>query len=253
MVAVVHVRGQERGRLGVGARDEHGRHAADVGGEPRGDQLVDRFLRRHQHLAAHVAALLRARELVLEVHAGRPRVDHRLHELEGVQHAAEACFGIGDDGLQPVHLVVAFGVADLVGAQQRVVDAPDHRGHGVGRVQRLVRVHLAGEVCIARDLPAGQVDRLEAGTHLLHGLVAGERAERVHERQFLHVPPQLLGAEARQRMLDVHRAAQTRDVRAGVAARDPLPARALLPMALDLCRRLQGHVRSRINRCLRTR
>ena len=182
LVALVDVGGQQRRRLGVGARDEHGRHAADVGREPRGDELVDGFLRRHQHLAAHVAALLGARELVLEMHARGARFDHRLHELERVQHAAEARFGVGDDRLQPVDLVVAFGVADLVGAQQRVVDARDDGRHRIRRVQRLVRIHLAGEVRVGGDLPAGEIDRLEPGLDLLHRLVAGQRAERIHER-----------------------------------------------------------------------
>ena len=52
-------------------------------------------------------------------------------------------------------------------------------GHGVGRVQALVRVGLAGQVRVGGDLPAGQVDGLQAGLYLLNGLVAGQRAERV--------------------------------------------------------------------------
>ena len=38
--------------FGVGAGDEDGRHAADVGGEPRGVEVADRGLGRDQHLAA---------------------------------------------------------------------------------------------------------------------------------------------------------------------------------------------------------
>ena len=81
-----------------------------VGGQARGDQLLDRFARRHQHLAAHVAALLHGGELVLEVHAGGAGLDHRLHQLEGIEHAAEAGFGVGDDRLQAVDVVIALGV-----------------------------------------------------------------------------------------------------------------------------------------------
>ncbi len=198
MVTLVDVGGQQCRRLGVGARDEDGRHAADVRRKARRDQLVDRLLRRHQDLAAHVPALLGARELVLEVHAGGAGVDHRLHEFEGVQHAAEPRLRVGDDRLQPVDLVVAFRVADLVGAQQRVVDLAHHRRHGIRRVQRLVRVHLAREVRVARDLPAGEIDGLESGAHLLHRLVAGQRAERIHERQLVEVAPELLRPEARE-------------------------------------------------------
>jgi hypothetical protein len=128
-----------------------------------------------------VAALLHRRQLVLEVHAGGAGLDHRLHQFEGVEHAAEAGFRVGHDRLQEVDVVLAFGVVHLVGAQQRVVDALDDRRHRVGRVQRLVRVHLPGQVGVGGHLPAGQVDRLQAGLDLLHGLVAGQRAERVDE------------------------------------------------------------------------
>jgi hypothetical protein len=71
---------------------------------------------------------------------------------------------------------------DLVRAQQRVVDAAHDRRHRIRRIQGLVRVHLTREVGIARDLPAGEVDRLESGTHLLHRLVAGQCTQRIHER-----------------------------------------------------------------------
>ena len=59
-VALVDVAGDELGALGVGAGDEDGRHAADVGGEPRGVEVADRRLGRDQHLAAEMAALLLA-------------------------------------------------------------------------------------------------------------------------------------------------------------------------------------------------
>ncbi len=59
---------------------------------------------RDEHLAAHVAALLLARELVLEVDAGGAGLDHRLHQLEGVERAAEAGLGVGDDRREPVAL-----------------------------------------------------------------------------------------------------------------------------------------------------
>ncbi len=70
--------------------NDHGRDAADIRGQACGNELAHRLVRRHQHLAAHVAALLRGRQLVFEVHAGGAGLDHLLHELEGVQHAAKA-------------------------------------------------------------------------------------------------------------------------------------------------------------------
>jgi hypothetical protein len=69
-----------------------------------------------------------AGQLVLEVHAGGAGFDHRLHQFEGIQHAAEAGLGVGHDRLQEVGVVLALGVLDLVGAQQGVVDALHHRG-----------------------------------------------------------------------------------------------------------------------------
>ncbi len=238
LVVVVDIGGDEVGRFGVGARDQQRRHAHHVGRETRRDQLGHRFARRHQHLAAHVAALLHRRELVLEVHAGGAGVDHRLHQFEGVQHAAKAGLRIGNDRREVVDVagvvrVLAFHPLDLVGARERIVDAANHRRHRVGGIQRLVRIHLAGDIGVARDLPARQVDGLEAGLHLLHRLVAGQRAERVHERLVVDQSPQLFGTALGQRVFNLHRAAQAHDVLGGVAALDALPARVFVPLFLQ--------------------
>ncbi len=61
---------------------------------------------------------------------------------------------------------------DLVRATQRVVDPAHDVGNGISGIQRLVRIHLPREVRIPGDLPAGEVDGVETGAHLLHGLVA---------------------------------------------------------------------------------
>ena len=63
-------------------------------------RLRTAVVRRDQHLAAHVAALLLRRELVLEVDARRAGLDHRLHQLEDVERAAEARLGVGHDRAQ---------------------------------------------------------------------------------------------------------------------------------------------------------
>ena len=139
VVALVDVAREERRRERVGARDEDRRHVEHVGGEPRGDERADELARRHEHLAAEVAALLLRRELVLEVHAGGAGLDERLHQLERVQRAAEAGLRVGDDRREPVRAVLALGRVDLVGAEERVVDALDERGRAVRRVQALVR------------------------------------------------------------------------------------------------------------------
>ena len=121
-VALIDVAGDELGAFGVGAGDEDRRHAADVGGEPRGVEVADRRLGRDQHLAAEVAALLLARELVLEVNARGARLDIGLHDLEAVERAAEAGLGVGEDRREPVALRAAFQMLDLVGALQGLVD-----------------------------------------------------------------------------------------------------------------------------------
>ena len=52
--------------------------------------------------AAEVSALLLGSELVFPVHACRTGLDHALHELEGVERAAETGLRVSDDGRQPV-------------------------------------------------------------------------------------------------------------------------------------------------------
>ena len=123
----------------------------DVGGEASGVEGGDVLLGRDKHLAAHVAALLGRAELVLPVDAGGAGLDHALHEFVGVERATEAGFGVGDDPEHVVNLGVAVGLAplDLVGTTQGVVDAGHNRQDGVGGVQRLVGVDLAGEVGVS--------------------------------------------------------------------------------------------------------
>jgi hypothetical protein len=110
---------------------------------------------RHQDLAAQMTAFLFRRELVLEMHAGRAGLDHRLHQLVGVERAPEPGLGIGNDRRHPVSVVaIAFRVGDLVGTAQCIIDAPDHIGHRIHRVERLVRIHLPGSVGVGSNLPA---------------------------------------------------------------------------------------------------
>ncbi len=190
MVALVDIAGDEGRRMRVGASQKKGRHAADVRRETRRVEGADEGLRRHEHLAAEMAAFLLGGELILEMHAGRSGLDHRLHQLERVERPAEAGFGIRHDGRVPIDGMIALGFGDLVGATQGVVDAPHDVGNRGGRIERLVRIHLAGIVGVGRDLPAGKIDGLETGLHLLQGLIAGERAERAHEGPFAQELPQ---------------------------------------------------------------
>ena len=211
---------------------------------------------RDEHLAAEVAALLLGGELVLEVHAGGAGLDHRLHQLEGVQRPAEAGLGVGDDRREPVGAVRALGAVDLVGAQERVVQPPDERRRAVRRVEALVGVRVAGEVGVGGDLPAGEVDRLQARLDHLDGLAAGHRAERRHVRLGLQELPEALGAEARERVLDADGAAQALDVGRRVGAFDAVPAVGARRRVAVRAHRLspircRGRVRRSPGRCTR--
>ena len=125
-------------------------------------------------------ALLLGRELILEVHGSGARLDHRLHQLEGVQRPAEPGLGVGDDRREPVRRVVPFRVRDLIGPQERVVDALHQRGRAARGIQALIGVRVTGEVCIRRHLPAGEVDRLQPGLDHLHRLATGHRSQCRH-------------------------------------------------------------------------
>ena len=164
------------------------------------------------------------------MHPGRAGRDHRLHQLERVQKAAEAGLGVGDDRLEPVDAGVALCEVDLIRSLERVVDALNECRDRVGGIKGLVGVGRAGQVCIGCHLPTGAVDGLQAGLYLLHRLVAGDRAEGADVRLFLHVLPQLLGPDLGQRVLDLHAAAQAEHVFRRVGPLDPFPARIVSPV-----------------------
>ncbi len=207
-IALVDIGGDQFCALRVGAGENKSRRAADVGGEPCRDKVALMRRGRDQHLAAHVAALLFRRELVLEVNAGRARLDIGLHDLERVQRTAEARFRVGNDRHEPVDLGAAFGMLDLVGTLEGAVDAAAQFGAGVGRIKALVRIHRAGGVGVGGDLPARQIDRGQTGACLLHRLVAGDGAERIDVGLLLQRLPKPIGALGGERIGDRHGAAQ---------------------------------------------
>ena len=91
---------------------------------------------------------------------GRAGFDHRFDQFEDVERSAETGFRIGDNGNKPVDVVFSFRVRDLIGALQRQIDAFNHSGNAVRGIQTLVRIHLPGEICVCRHLPAAEIDRL---------------------------------------------------------------------------------------------
>ena len=220
----VAVGGDELGAVGVGAGYEEGGDAEDVGGQACGDELLDGLAGGDEDLAAHVAALFCGGELVFEVDSCGTGFDHGLHELEGVEGSTEAGLGVGDDGEHPVDVVALFGVMDLVGAEEGVVDGLDDGGDAVDGVEALVGVHLAAGIGVGRDLPAGEVDGLEAGLGHLDSLVAGEGAEGGDVAGLVEVLPEALCSGTGERVFDVYRAAEGVDVFGDVAALDAGPA-----------------------------
>ena len=240
-VTLVDVGGDQRSCLGVGAGDDDRRDVGDVRCQTRRGQGTDVLLGGDQNLAAEVAALLLRGELVFPVHACGAGHDHGLLQLVGVQCATEAGFGVGHDRCDPVlDGRVALDLGDLVGAQECVVDATDYRRHRVGRVEALVRVRVAREVGVAGDLPAGEVDRLEAGANLLHGLVAGEGTERVDVVLVVDEIPQDLAAAASEGRFFDDGALEVGDLLCGEVTGDALPAGVGVPILLDLGDGLRG-------------
>jgi hypothetical protein len=171
-----------------------------------------------------VTALLLGRELVLEMNARGAGLDHRLHQLERVQGAAEAGLSVGHDRREPVAVAASFGVLDLIGPKERRVDAANDVGDAIHGIEALVRVHLTRGVGVGGDLPAREVDRLQAGAHLLHRHVAGERAESGHVVLVVEELPQSACTQTRDRVVDVEGTAEPLYVGVRVRAFDALEA-----------------------------
>ncbi len=186
------------------------------------------------------------------MHPGGARLDHLLHQLEGIEYAAEAGLRVGDDGLEPIDRVIALGMVNLIGAAQRIVDSTHHGRHRVRRIERLIGIHIAREIRISGDLPAGEIDGVQSRLHLLHGLIAGEGAEGIHEGSLVEIAPQLLCRHPCNRMLDGNVAAQPHYLVGAVTTHHAAPARALLPVTIQLCgagkQSMGGHGSLRVGR-----
>ena len=182
--------------------------------------------------AAAMAAALGYR-LIFKVHAGRARIDHPLHQLESVQRAAEAGLAVGHDGSEPMNLACALAGLDLIGTRQRGVDGTHRGGNAVGWIQALIGIHLPGEISVGGDLPARNVNGLQSRLDLLHGLIAGQCAQRGNIGLGVQQVPQALGSKPRQRVLDLHRAAQADHVVGFIRTRNAAPSRIGLPGLLQ--------------------
>ena len=76
-----------------------------------------------------MAAFFGRGELILEMHGGGARAYQGLGQFECVEVAAKARLRVGDDRDDPVGVGFAFHVMNLVGPQQRIIDALDHARH----------------------------------------------------------------------------------------------------------------------------
>ena len=134
LVVGIVIAGQQIGGFCVGTSDHQGRHAIDVSGHARCNQLLHRFGGGHQNLAAHVAAFLDRSQLVFKVNATGASTDHGLHQFIGVEHAAKAGFRVGHDRCVLIHITLIaganpFGPLDFISTRERIVDALHHFRH----------------------------------------------------------------------------------------------------------------------------
>ena len=125
--------------------------------------------------------------------AAAARLDHRLHQLEGVERAAEAGLGVGDDRHEVVDARRVPRLCWIWSARRNaLLIARTKARRTVAGVEALVGVHLPGQVGVGGDLPAAQVDRLQAGRDHLERLVARDRTQRGDVRLGLEQLPELL-------------------------------------------------------------
>ena len=87
----------------------------------------------------------------------------------------------------------------------------------------MVGIHLARQIRIRGDLPAAQINRLEARFYGLHCLISGQRSERRHRLFLVQKRPQPLRTHPRERVFDDHAATQPLDVRGAIAALHSVP------------------------------
>ena len=229
-ISLVDVGGEQGGAVGIGPGHDQGRHIHHVGGETRRLQGSNVLRGRHQDLAPHVAAFLLCRQLVFVMDTGGAGLDEPLGELEDVERAAEPGLAVGDDGDEPVDVGLSLRPVDLVGATKCIVDPLDECRGGIGGVQRLIGVDVAGQVPVRRHLPSGEVDRLQTGLHHLHRLATAEGPQCADVVLGGQTLPECDRHPIRQRGLLPDAAPEPHHVFCAVVPGDALPARVGLPV-----------------------
>ena len=108
MIIRINVAGQKRSAVGVGAHDQQGVGARDIGGKPRGGEFGDELARGHQNFSAKMPAFFDRSELVFKMNARSAFLDHLFHDFKGMKRPSESGFGIGHKRREPVNAVVLF-------------------------------------------------------------------------------------------------------------------------------------------------
>ena len=203
MVDWINVAGDKVCAVGIGAGDEQGRNPHHISSEPRRYQMLDGRLGGDEDLAAHMSAFLFGGQLIFKVNPCCTGFYHTLHKLEHIEWATKTGFGIGDDRGKPVNAIFPFGMVNLIGSLQCLVNTFDDMRHTVGRIEALVGIHLSGQIRIRGHLPAAQVDRLQASPDLLNGLIARQCTQSRHIGLGAQQMPESLCAHACQCMLNL--------------------------------------------------
>src|SRR5258708_21157430 len=220
----VAVAGNELGSISIRSRNQDGRNIEYIRGQACCNKLLHSISCRHKDFAAHMAALLRRRQLIFEVYGGRSCFDHALHQFEGIEYASKSSFRVRHDRQHPVDRVRALTMGNLVSTQQRTVQSPHHAWNTIRRVQALVGIHLSGQISVSRHLRTAQVDRLQPRLSHLHRLVSGECAKCRDVSLLVQKAPELLRTCAGKRVLDSYCPAQSIHVFHRVRAYDSAPS-----------------------------
>ena len=188
LVALVGAALDQVGGLGVRARDDDAGHPHDVELEAGGVEALDLFVRRHQNLAALMAALLRTGALVLDVVTRHAGLDEAADQVAHVRIAAVAGVGVGDDERPEVvgrgrgALRVGHAQAQVlliaVGGEQCAHQPRGLVGHLAQRIAGEIGSRILADGALGRRRPAAEVDALDAHPLHGHGLARRVGAER---------------------------------------------------------------------------
>ncbi len=113
---------------------------------------------------------------------------------------------------------------DLVRPLQRVVDPLAKLGPGIGGIKALVGIYGVGDIGVGRNLPPGQVDRLQSSPNHLNRLIACHGAERTHAVLGSQGFPEPISAPISEGVGDSYRSAKPFDISRGVIPDDALEA-----------------------------